>query len=216
MTTRGAFITVEGGEGVGKTTSLEAIQSALRKHGRSVLATREPGGTSLGEAVRSWILDGNHGELSAEVETLLMFAARAHHLDEVIRPALAKGTWVLCDRFTDATIAYQGGGRGADRELLAALTTAVQRDLKPDLTLLLDAPVAVGMQRIADRAHDHFEREAVDFFERVRSRYLEIAASEPERVRVVDATQSVADVGRSLEREIAEFCRRFDPAGEAA
>ena len=206
---RGAFITIEGGEGVGKSTSLRAIESALRVRGVDITTTREPGGTSLGEAVRSWILDGEHGALSAEVEALLMFAARAQHLDEVIRPALAAGRWVVCDRFTDATLAYQGGGRGAKSSFLANLVAAVQDGLDPDLTLLLDAPVNVGMARIADRPHDHFERESHDFFERVRSTYLKLAQANPERIRVIDATASAADVAAAIEREIDAFFRRF-------
>src|SRR5262245_41616227 len=156
----GAFITLEGGEGVGKSKSLGAIAAHLQSRGIEVLTTREPGGTPLGETIRRWILEGDHGALSAEIEALLMFAARAQHLDAVIRPALAAGKWVVCDRFTDATFAYQGGGRGADAQLLAALETGVQRGLTPDLTLLLDAPPDVGRLRIATRgAADHFERE---------------------------------------------------------
>lgn len=204
-----AFITIEGGEGVGKTTSLAAIEALLTERGIDFDLTREPGGTRLGEAVRSWILDGDHGRLSAEVEALLMFAARAHHLDERIRPALERGTWVVCDRFTDATLAYQGGGRGADPAFLGQLATAVQRELRPDLTLLLDAPVEVGMARIADRPHDHFEREQRDFFERVRATYLELAAREPERYRIIDASAPQDEVIAAIRQELAAFCDRF-------
>jgi dTMP kinase len=207
---RGAFITVEGGEGVGKTTSLQVIEAALRQQGREVVTTREPGGTSLGESVRSWILDGDHGALSAETEVLLMFAARAHHLERLIRPTLAAGKWVLCDRFTDATLAYQGGGRGADRTLLTSLTSAIQGTLEPDLTLLLDAPVSVGMSRIANRPHDHFERENSAFFERVRQSYLELAASAPARIHIIDASANEADVSAAISAEIAAFSERFD------
>lgn len=212
---RGAFITIEGGEGVGKTTSLEAIADFLERRGIGATLTREPGGTPLGEAVRSWILDGDHGHLSAEVEALLMFAARAEHLDKVIRPALASGTWIVCDRFTDATFAYQGGGRGADLQLLRTLAAAVQAGLEPDLTILLDAPVDVGLGRIANRAHDHFEREAASFFERVRQSYLDLAAAHPQRIRVVDAAASQDAVVDAIERELAAFCRRFTPGKEA-
>jgi dTMP kinase len=156
------------------------------------------------------VLDGDHGELGAEVEALLMFAARAEHLDKVIRPALAAGSWVVCDRFTDATLAYQGGGRGADPEFLRSIAARIQGALEPDLTILLDAPVAVGMARIADRPHDHFEREAAPFFERVRRAYLDIAAADPGRVRVIDAGTNQAAVRQAMERELEAFCQRFD------
>jgi dTMP kinase len=141
-----------------------------------------------------------------------MFAARAEHLDKVIRPALAQGIWVICDRFSDATFAYQGGGRGANSSLLRALSDGIQRGLVPDLTILLDAPVTVGMARIAGRPHDHFEREAGAFFERVRQTYLDRAASEPGRIKVVDASASRIDVTASIERELAGFCDRVENA----
>jgi len=213
---RGAFITLEGGEGVGKSTAVAAVTDALRRHGLEPVVTREPGGTPLGESIRSWILDGEHGALSAEVEVLLMFAARARHLDDVIRPAIESGRWVVCDRFTDATRAYQGGGRGASTALLDALTDAVQGDFVPDLTLLLDAPVEVGMARIAERPHDHFEREATDFFERVRQSYLDLAAAEPERIRIIDARANPAAVAAAIATEIDAFCRRFAPQSARA
>jgi dTMP kinase len=207
---RGAFVTIEGGEGVGKTSSLEAIESFLASRSIAVRTTREPGGTPLGEAVRAWILEGDHGSLGAEVEALLMFAARAEHLEKLIRPALASGTWIVCDRFTDATLAYQGGGRGADPGFLRTIGERIQAGLEPDLTLLLDAPVGVGMARIAGRPHDHFEREAAPFFERVRRCYLELAAAYPERIRVIDAGAGQADVQAAIERELAAFCERFE------
>jgi dTMP kinase len=210
MTRRGAFISVEGGEGVGKSSSLAAIESWLRGRGLAVLLTREPGGTPLGETIRSWILDGKHGRLSAEVEALLMCAARVEHVDRVILPHLARGDWVVCDRFADATMAYQGGGRGADARFLRSLAQGVQRGLVPDLTLLLDAPVEVGMARIANRAHDHFEREESAFFERVRLEYLAIAAREPDRVRIIDASAPPAGVRSAIEGELAAFCTRFE------
>lgn len=205
--TRGAFITIEGGEGVGKTSSIEAIETFLTGRGINVRMTREPGGTSLGEGIRSWILDGDHGPLSAEVETLLMFAARSEHLDKVIRPTLEEGSWIVCDRFSDATFAYQGGGRGAPEALLETLAAAIQQGLEPDLTILLDAPVAVGMARIADRPHDHFERESVPFFERVRQTYLDRAARYPERFRIIDATRTPDEVRVAIERELEAFCQ---------
>ena len=169
----GAFVTLEGTEGVGKSTSLAYLEQTLLTAGQRVVVTREPGGTPLGEQIRHWVLEDDHANLSAEIETLLMFAARAQHLDEVIRPALAAGAWVLCDRFTDATIAYQGGGRGAAAGLLESLKGAIQGDLEPDLTFLFDAPVEVGLARIADREPDNFERENHAFFDRVRRRLRE-------------------------------------------
>jgi dTMP kinase len=207
---RGAFITLEGIEGVGKSTNLTFVADTLRTAGIEVLNTREPGGTPLGEQVRSWILDGDHGALSAEVEALLMFAARAQHLAHVIRPALAAGRWVVCDRFTDATLAYQGGGRGADPNLLDALQTAIQGGLEPDLTLLLDAPLDVGRGRIAARTPDHFEREEQPFFQRVRQTYLRLAERYPQRVRVIDAAQGLSDVQRQINTAIQALLREFE------
>jgi dTMP kinase len=211
---RGAFITIEGGEGVGKSSSLAAIEAWLAERRIDVCVTREPGGTPLGEQVRAWILDGEHAALSAETEALLMFAARAQHLDMLIRPALAAGTWVVCDRFTDATLAYQGGGRGADAAFLRALAAGVQRGLVPDLTLLLDAPIEVGMARIAGREHDHFERERPEFFERVRQTYLELARAEPGRFRIIDASVAPDRVCAAIEAALAEFHQRFESAVE--
>ncbi|HVS24744.1 MAG TPA: dTMP kinase [Gammaproteobacteria bacterium] len=206
---RGAFITLEGGEGVGKSTNLAFVVTHLESRGVDVLATREPGGTPLGETIRRWVLDGDHGALSAEVEVLLMFAARAQHLDAVIRPALAARKWVVCDRFTDATFAYQGGGRGADARLLEALETGVQRGLEPDLTLLLDARPEVGRRRIAARAPDHFERERAPFFERVRSAYLDRARRDPKRVKVIDAGAALDSVQRDIIGALDELLRTF-------
>lgn len=210
MTVRGAFITVEGTEGVGKSTSLEAIEHALRARGHDVLVTREPGGTDLGERIREWVLHGEHDSLSAEVEALLMFAARRHHLEHVILPALERGCWVVCDRFTDATFAYQGGGRGLGDAFLSGLADAVQQGLQPDLTLLLDAPVDVGLARIGHREHDHFEREGRAFFERVREAYLRIAAGDPGRVRIVDASAPQQRVLECLDEILAGFAAEFE------
>lgn len=208
---RGAFISLEGVEGVGKSTNLAFTAEAVRRAGFDVVTTREPGGTALGERVREWILNGDHGKLSAETEALLMFAARARHLDEVIRPALAAGRWVVCDRFTDATIAYQGGGRGASRTLLDALRAEIQRGLEPDLTLLLDAPLEVGASRIGDRTPDHFEREQRPFFERVRAAYLALAAQYPQRIKIVDAAMPLAQVQAQIEAQVAALVRRRAP-----
>jgi len=207
--TRGAFISLEGIEGVGKSTNLAFTADLVRRAGYEVVTTREPGGTQLGERVRDWILNGDHGTLSPEIEALLMFAARARHLDEVIRPAIAKGTWVVCDRFTDATFAYQGGGRGASRTLLEALETEIQKGLRPDLTLLLDAPFEVGTSRIHDRTPDHFEREQRPFFERVRSAYLSLAERYPERMKVVDAAQPLAQVQQQIGTHVGALVGRW-------
>jgi dTMP kinase len=208
--TRGAFITLEGGEGVGKSTSLTVIAQSLTEQGHGPLLTREPGGTALGERVREWILEGDHGELGADVEALLMFAARAQHLREVIRPALDAGTWVVCDRFTDATLAYQGAGRGADLRFLRAVARDVHAGVEPDLTLLLDAPVDVGLGRIEGRDHDHFEREDRAFFERVRAGYLELAQLEPDRFRVIDASLMLDAVAAEIRRHLTAFVERFE------
>ena len=205
--TLGAFISLEGVEGVGKSTNVAFTAEVVRRAGHDVVTTREPGGTALGERVREWILNGDHGKLSAEIETLLMFAARARHLDEVIRPALAAGRWVVCDRFTDATIAYQGGGRGASRTLLDALKTEIQKGLEPDLTLLLDAPLEVGASRIGDRKPDHFEREQRPFFERVRAAYLALAAQYPQRIKIIDAAVPLAQVQAQIEAHVAALVR---------
>ena len=208
----GAFITLEGIEGVGKSTNLDFVEQRLAAAGHRTVVTREPGGTSLGERVREWVLEGEHQMLSAEVESLLMFAARAHHLDMVIRPALSQGRWVICDRFTDATLAYQGGGRGASITWLETLKAAVQRDLEPHLTLLLDAPVEVGRARIVNRTPDHFEREDPEFFERVRATYLKVARENPERVKMIDATQSLTTVQNALAKQVDAFVQRFEAA----
>ena len=207
---RGAFITLEGTEGVGKSTLGERACDLLRNDDREVVVTREPGGTTLGEQVRHWILEGDHDSLSAEVEALLMFAARGYHLDTVIRPALASGRWVLCDRFTDATYAYQGGGRGMRSEILDMLKELVQGALTPDLTILLDAPIEVGLSRISNRVQDHFEREDREFFERVRSCYLDLSVREPQRIKIVDATLPLEQVWAQVSNELSEFLERFD------
>jgi dTMP kinase len=197
---KGLFITVEGGEGAGKTTQMQRIANWLSQRGRGVIQTREPGGTRLAETLRGILLDRDNDGLSGLAELLLMFASRAQHLEELIRPALARGDTVLCDRFTDATWAYQGGGRGLPGEQIAALETLVHGDLQPDLTLLLDLPVEEGLRRAAERGEsDRFESESLLFFERVRSSYLERAASQPERFAVIDATPDVDTVWTEIE-----------------
>jgi len=191
----GRFITLEGGEGAGKSTVMERVAQWLEQKGRRVVQTREPGGTELAEKLRDILLDRNNLVLSGTAELLLMFAARAQHLDERIRPALARGDWVLCDRFTDATWAYQGGGRGLPREHIEALETLVHGDLQPDLTLLLDLPVELGLQRASNRSQaDRFEGESFEFFQRVREAYLERAAAAPGRFCVIDASRKLEDV----------------------
>ncbi|MBL3528871.1 MAG: dTMP kinase [gamma proteobacterium endosymbiont of Lamellibrachia anaximandri] len=207
----GRFITVEGGEGAGKSSNLSFIQGVLEAAGKTVLFTREPGGTPLGEEIRELLLGHKHTGMADDTELLLMFAARAEHIHQKILPVLSEGTWVLCDRFTDASYAYQGAGRGLGRERIAALEAFVQGDLRPDLTLLLDLPVEIGLARAGARSEpDRFEREQKRFFEAVRQGYLEIAAREPERVRVIDASQSLEDVQSQIARVIADFLEAED------
>ena len=186
----GRFITLEGGEGAGKSTLATGLATELRRRGLRLDATREPGGTPLAERVRALVLERGEEPIDLTAETLLMFAARSIHLGNRIRPALAAGTWVLCDRFTDATYAYQGAGRGVATGLIDVLAGAVQQGLQPDRTLLLDLPVATGLARVRARGAtaDRFESEREAFFTRVREAYLQRAAAEPQRFRVLDAT----------------------------
>jgi dTMP kinase len=197
---RGSFITVEGGEGVGKSTNIAFIAGQLRAAGQEPLLTREPGGTALGEAIRALLLEPRPEPIAQMTELLLVFAARAQHLAEVIEPALAAGRWVLCDRFTDATYAYQGAGRGLDRGAIGELERLVQGELRPDLTVLLDAPVEIGRQRASARgALDRFEQEQQAFFERVRQDYRQRAEREPARFRVIDAARPLTQVQEQLQ-----------------
>ncbi len=184
----GRFITLEGIEGAGKTSQLAALEAFLRARGLGCVVTREPGGTVLGEELRGLLLAHRHEGMGVDTELLLMFAARAEHLERVIRPALARGEWVLCDRFTDATYAYQGAGRGVNRERIAELECWVQGELRPDLTLLLDVPVTAGLARAGRRGQaDRFEAQNAVFFEQVRRGYLALAKDNP-RYRVIDAS----------------------------
>ena len=200
---QGKFITVEGIEGVGKTTNMEFIYQQLLVSGRDVVVTREPGGTPLGEAIRGLLLDPRYTGMDSTCELQLMFAARAEHLARVIRPALQQGQWVLCDRFTDATYAYQGGGRGIDKTIIARLEELVQGDFRPDLTLLLDVPVEVGLARAGQRGGlDRFEQEKRAFFERVRAAYLDMAREHPQRYRVIDAGQPLQQVQQALAAQL--------------
>ncbi len=198
------FITLEGGEGVGKTTNLAFIERYLQSHGVEVTRTREPGGTPLGENVRSLLLDSAHVDSRAEL--LLVFAARAQHIAEVIRPALDAGHWVISDRFTDASYAYQGGGRGIETSVIGFLEHWVQQELQPDLTLLLDSPLDVAMARARGRGNvDRFESEQEAFFERVRQVYLDRAAAQPQRIKRVDASGSLEDVQAELARHLDQL-----------
>lgn len=202
---RGAFITLEGIEGAGKSTLARALCAGLRERGRLVQATREPGGTPLAERLRELALARGAEQVSAEVETLLMFAARGLHLDNLIRPALARGEWVVCDRFTDATRAYQGGGRGVDAAWIEQLAGAVQRGVEPDLTLWLDVPVELGLRRAQARrtasgetTADRFEAETREFFARVRARYAALHAASPRRIVRIDAAADGAAVAAEV------------------
>ena len=207
MSSRGLFITVEGGEGVGKSTNIRFLEQHLVDLGVELVVTREPGGTPLAENIRKLLLQPAGDAPGAEpepvgnlAELLLMFAARAQHIEQVIEPALAAGQWVLCDRFTDATYAYQSGGRKMDAALVQQLEQLVQGELRPDYTLLLDAPVELGLERARGRGElDRFESEQLDFFQRVRDTYLQLAAESRGRYRVVDASQSLEQVQAQLD-----------------
>ena len=203
--TRPRFITLEGVDGAGKSTHIPFIAELVRAAGNDVVTTREPGGTKLGETLRDLLLNAS---MSHDTETLLMFAARREHLERVIRPALARGLWVLCDRYTDATWAYQGGGHGVDAALIAALEKGVHDDCRPDCTILFDVPPAVSRGRLAraeshGRTLDKFEREDLGFTERVRAAYLARARAEPGRFRVVDSSRPQDEVRHDLERIVA-------------
>jgi len=205
----GCFVTVEGVEGAGKTTQLAFMRAYLEQAGRRVTPTREPGGTPLGEEIRALLLGHRHDGMALATETLLMFAARAEHLERVIRPALATGHWVLCDRFTDATYAYQGGGRGLPAQRIAILEDWAQGTLRPDLTLVFDLPVEMGLERVGRRgAADRFEREEKAFFERIRAVYLDRARRHPDRYRIVNADRPVEAVRAEVETILAGWLER--------
>ena len=199
---RGRFVTLEGVDGAGKSTHMAWIAERLRAPGRKVLVTREPGGTPLAERLRALVLNEPMDPLA---ETMLLFAARADHVQREIGPALEQGTWVLCDRFTDATFAYQGGGKGVAAELIAHLAQVSHDGLMPDLTLMFDCPYEVARARLdrADKAPDRFEREDREFFERVRQAYLGLARADPERIRVVDASGTLEEIEKQIEVEVA-------------
>ena len=203
---RGKFITLEGLEGSGKSTQMGRLEQYLGRRGIPVTLTREPGGTPLAEKLRQIVLSPGNESISPAAEVLIMFAARAVHLDGLIRPALESGRWVLCDRFTDASFAYQGAGRGVPDEFILSLQGLVQGELRPDLTLLFDLPVEVGLHRAAARrgreAPDRFELENAEFFERVRARFIKLAAEHPERIRIVNADRPTEDVTAELIKHV--------------
>ena len=200
---RGKFITLEGIDGAGKSTHVGAIADFLRGRGKDIVVTREPGGTPLGEKLRTIVLSQT---MDIDTETLLMFAARSEHVARVIAPALDSGSWVVSERFTDATYAYQGAGRGMATDRIAALERWVHGGLQPDLTLVFDAPVEVARARLAKKRGDRFELESKAFFERVRTAYLERAAAEPRRMRVVQSARSLPEVRRDVEDIVSTLC----------
>jgi len=201
VSVRGRLITLEGVDGAGKSTHIDYLAQRLQARGRQPLVTREPGGTPLAEKLRALVLTEPMTPLT---ETLLMFAARADHVERVIRPALESGRWVLCDRFTDATAAYQGAGKGVSQDLIQRLAEASHPGLQPDRTLIFDCPYDVARRRLAasGRTLDRFENEGAEFFDRVRQAYLARAAAEPERIRLIDATKTIEDIQKTLEEAI--------------
>ncbi|MEH6500435.1 MAG: dTMP kinase [Pseudoalteromonas distincta] len=207
---KGLFITLEGPEGAGKSTNLRVLAQALANAGCDPLLTREPGGTPVAERIRDVLLSHHDEPMCADAELLLMFAARAQHLNALIKPALAAGRVVISDRFTDATYAYQGGGRGIAHERIATLETWVQGDLRPDLTLIFDVPVDVGMARARARSElDRFEVEQSSFFEAVRNTYLQRARAEPQRYRIIDASGNLEQVAEAMQPLIKEILERW-------
>lgn len=205
------FITVEGVEGVGKSTNIAAIEALLQERGIEFVKTREPGGTEIAERIRALLLDPKAESMAEMTELLLVFAARAEHLEKLIKPALARGEWVLCDRFTDATFAYQGGGRGLSTDTISHLQSLVQGTVRPDLTVILDLDPEIGLKRARERGElDRFENEAQTFFNKVRSAYLEIAQNDPQRCVLIDAGQSLEQVQAELR---ARLIARFDAMG---
>ncbi|GFE83459.1 thymidylate kinase [Steroidobacter agaridevorans] len=213
----GKFITIEGGEGVGKSTQIGRLKDFVAGQGVEVVVTREPGGTHRAERIRELLLETSDEPMPSTCELLLMFAARSTHLENVIQPALARGACVICDRFTDATYAYQGGGRNLSTENIATLERMVQGTLRPDLTLLLDAPLDISAARASARntaagTSDRFEQERRDFFERVRAAYLDRARQEPKRFAVIDATESLEAVTVAIQQAIAERLLKLSPA----
>ena len=203
---KGKFITLEGSEGAGKTTAIEEIRNWAKSSKIELVVTREPGGTPTAEKIRELLLDKNNKDILPDTELLLMFAARAQHLNELILPAITQGKWVICDRFTDATYAYQGGGRNIDMQRITQLENWVQGELRPDLTLLLDLPVEVGLSRAGNRSEpDRFELEQINFFERVRQVYLDRAKRFPKQYRVIDASKTIEEVQAQIRQSLNEY-----------
>lgn len=203
---RGGFITLEGIEGAGKSTQLAVLREGLRERGLAVVCTREPGGAPIAERMRELLLDRDNAGMASDAELLLMFAARAEHLAKTIVPALERGDWVISDRFTDATYAYQGGGRGLDSARISELEQLVQGDLRPDLTLILDLPAQLGLARARGRsAPDRFESEEIEFFERTRAAYLGIAARHAARCRLIDAARSQDEVAAQVRQALDDL-----------
>ncbi len=204
---KGKFITIEGSEGSGKTTNINYVTDYLKNNDIPFIMTREPGGTPIAEKIRDLLLDKNHTALSHDAELLLMFAARAQHLNELILPNLERGIWVISDRFTDASYAYQGGGRGLSWKKIEQLEQWVQGDLRPDATILLDVPVEIGMQRVNSRgATDRFEQEQLDFFERIRQTYLTLAKENPERFHTISTLPALEQVQKNLHQVLETIC----------
>ena len=206
---RGKFITIEGTEGVGKTTNIAFIKQWLDDNGISFINTREPGGTPLAEEIRQVLLSNRDEKVCSKAELLMMFAGRAQHIDQVIEPQLAQGNWVLCDRFTDATYAYQGAGREMGDDLIKDLETMVQGDMRPDLTLILDVPIELGLERAGKRSEpDRFELEKTDFFNRVRHAYLSMATNNPQRYKIIDASQALEHVQLQIADTLNSFLQK--------
>ena len=207
---RGKFLTIEGTEGVGKTTNIEFIKQWLDANQISFVNTREPGGTPLAEEIREVLLSNRDEKVCSKAELLMMFAGRAQHIDQVIEPELVQGNWVLCDRFTDATYAYQGAGREMGNQLIAELETMVQGTMRPDLTLVLDVPVELGLERAGKRSQpDRFELEKTDFFNRVRQAYLSMAQQNPQRYKIIDASQSLDTVQQQIADTLNKFLQQI-------
>lgn len=208
---RGKFLTIEGQDGAGKSTNINVIEAFLKQQGIDYIKSREPGGTPFGETLREVLLNSNDEKIGDAAELLVIFAARAQHIEQVIEPALAKGQWVLCDRFTDATYAYQGFGRGLDLSLIKQLESNIQKSLRPDLTILLDLPVEVGETRAGQRSSpDRFEQQKQAFKQKVRDGYIQLASEKPERIKVVDAARDIPAVARSIQSILSTFVENLD------
>jgi dTMP kinase len=196
--TNGKFITVEGGDGVGKSTQISLIYEFLQEKGLQVKLTREPGGTEIGEMIRNWILYGEHDQLDLTTEASLMFAARAYHVDHIIRPSIENGIWVVSDRFTDATYAYQGYAKGLNIEVIETLEKTIINDFKPHMTFLLDSEIDLSRERMKDRTLDYFEREDDSFYHKIRNGYLKLANANKERIKIINASQSIENVNAEI------------------